>query len=66
VKDDLYYLTTPLKNDEVETDASFLLIRHQLTGSDRFSLVQGSYLRVHGKEVWTSADRTSVEQFLPK
>jgi hypothetical protein len=66
VKDDLYFLTSPLKNEEVETDALFLLIRHQLTGSDRVSLVQGSYLRLHGKEVWKSADRTSVEQILPR
>ena len=64
--DDLYFLTAPLKTDEIDTDASFLLIRHQLGESDGFSLVQGTYLRLRGKEVWRSSIRTSVEQKLPR
>ena len=66
VTDDLYYLAAPVKKDEVDTDASFLLIRRQQDALDCFSLVQGTYLRLRGKEVWRSADRTSVEQILPK
>jgi hypothetical protein len=66
VTDDLYYLTAPLKSDEVATDASFLLIRRQQGGPDRFSLVEGTYLRFRGREVWKSAVRTSVEQILPR
>jgi hypothetical protein len=66
VTDDLYYLTAPLKSDEVATDASFLLIRRQQGGPDRFSLVDGTYLRFRGREVWKSAVRTSVEQILPR
>jgi hypothetical protein len=66
VQDDLYYLTAPIKTDEVATDASFLLIRHPQGAPDRFSLVEGTYLRLRGKEVWRSTDRTSVEQILPR
>ncbi len=66
VTDDLYYLTAPLKTNEVDTDASFLLIRRQQGRPDRFSLVHGTYLLLRGKEVWRSGVRTSVEQILPK
>jgi hypothetical protein len=64
--DDLYYLTAPLRNEEVATDASFLFIRRQQGKPDRFSLVDGTYLRLRGGEVWKSNVRTSVEQILPK
>ena len=66
VTDDLYYLTAPLKTNEVDTDASFLLIRCQQGKPDRFSLVHGTYLLLRGKEVWRSGVRTSVEQILPR
>ena len=66
VTDDLYYLTAPLKDDEVATDASFLLIRRQQGKPDRFSLVEGTYLLFCGKEVWRSGHRASVEQALSK
>jgi hypothetical protein len=64
--DDLYYLPASRKNEEVDTDASFLLVRRQQGGPDRFSLVEGTYLRLRGKEVWRSVGRTSTEQILPK
>ena len=64
--DDLYYLTGPFEDSEIATDASFLLLRRQQGTPDGFSLVQGTYLRLRGKEVWRSADRTSVEQILPR
>jgi hypothetical protein len=66
VTDDLYFLAAPHKNDEVATDASFVLIRRQQGIPDRFSLVEGTYLRLRGREVWKSAVRTSVEQILPR
>ncbi len=66
VTDDLYYLNAPIKSDEIDTDASFILIRRQAEAPVRFSLVQGTYLRLDGKDVWKSADRTSVEQILPR
>jgi len=66
VTDDLYCLAAPIKKNGVDTDASFLLIRCQEDTPDRFSLVQGTYLRLGGKEVWRSADRASVEQILPR
>ena len=64
--DDLYYLTSSFKDDEIATDALFLLLRRAHGQPDRFSLVQGTYLRIHGKEVWKSGDRASVEQTLSK
>ena len=60
--DDLYFLTGPFEDSEIATDASFLTIRRQQGQDDRFNLVEGTYLRVHRKEVWRSAVRTSVEQ----
>jgi hypothetical protein len=64
--DDLYYLNGPFEDSDVATDASFLILRRGQGQNDRFSLVDGTYLRVHGKNVWTSSVRTSAERTLPE
>ena len=64
--DDLYYPSGTFDDSEVATDASFLFIRHRQGEVDRFSIVEGTYLRVHGKTVWKSAKRSSAEQTLSK
>jgi hypothetical protein len=66
VTDDLYDLSGPTKNSDIETDASFVLIRSRKGAAAQFSLVQGTYLRIHGREVWRSAERMSVEQSLKR
>jgi hypothetical protein len=64
--DDLYFLNAPLTENGIETDALFLLMHHGPQAQDWFSLVQGTYLRIHGREVWRSNERTSLEQMLPR
>lgn len=64
--DDLYYSSAPFDDGEIASDAMFLLIHREKGQSDRVSLVQGTYLRILGKEVWKSGNRTSVECSLPK
>jgi hypothetical protein len=59
--DDLYYLSGSPKQDEIETDASFVLVRSRKGMPERFSLVQGTYFRHRGREVWKSAEKMSVD-----
>jgi hypothetical protein len=65
-RDDIYLPKAPFSDAGIESDASCLLIRHRNGERDRFSLVDGTYLRVRGKDIVRSAKRTSVEGVLGK
>jgi hypothetical protein len=62
--DDLYYSSTPFDDGEVSTDAAFLLIHHNERGTTGFSIAEGTYLRVRGREIWKSEVRSSADSTL--
>ncbi|MGA9363577.1 MAG: alginate lyase family protein [Bacteroidota bacterium] len=59
--DDLYFPVHRYDDQEVSTDAVFLLVHHGSQRQVTFSLVQGTYLRCKGKEIWSSKERASVD-----
>ncbi len=62
--DDLYYSQHPIDDGAISTDALFLLVRHEQSQADQFSLVEGTYLNLAGKKIWESAERASAEGVL--
>ena len=62
--DDLYFSSVPIDDGEIATDALFLLVHKNPGKAARVSLVQGTYLRFRGVEVWNSSTRSSVERSL--
>lgn len=63
--DDLYISTGLTGDGEIETDASVLLLHREGNQPVRYSLVNGTYLRVHGMKVWSSTQRVSAEGIVP-
>ena len=62
--DDLYFSSELFNEKEIATDAAFLFLHHEEGKSATFSVAQGTYLRVKGKEVWRSAVKSSTEGVL--
>jgi hypothetical protein len=59
--DDLYFPVHLYDDQYVSTDAVFLLLHHERERPVTFSLVQGTYLRYGGKEIWISREKASVD-----
>jgi hypothetical protein len=59
--DDLYFPIHPYDDRDVSTDAVFLLLHHEPERTVTFSLLQGTYLRYKGKEIWSSKEKASVD-----
>ena len=62
--DDLYFSSTPFSEGDISTDAAFLLVHHQDGKPATYGVVEGTYLRVKGNDVWRSATRSSTEGVL--
>ena len=63
--DDLYVPSESTREGEIETDALVLVMHHEGNQTVRYSLVDGTYLRVRGKQVWSSTKQVSAEGILP-
>jgi hypothetical protein len=63
--DDLYVSAGLTRDGEIETDAPVLLLHREGNQPVRYSLVDGTYLRVRGKQVWSSTKRVAAEGFVP-
>ncbi len=63
--DDLYVSSASTRDGEVETDAQVLLVCREGNQTVRYSLVDGTYLRVRGKQVWSSTKRVAAEGIVP-
>jgi hypothetical protein len=61
IQDDLYFPVHLYDDGEVSTDAIFLLLHRETQGPVTFGLVQGTYLRLNGKEIWNSNGRASSD-----
>jgi hypothetical protein len=59
--DDLYFPVHQSDDEDVSTDAVFLLLHHAPEKPMTFSLVQATYLRHRGKEIWSSKDKASAD-----
>ena len=59
--DHLYFPTPPYDDGDIATDALFLLIHQEWGRTMSYSLVEGTYLRYTGKQVWGSPTKSSVE-----
>lgn len=64
--DDLFVSPHLLGEGGVETDARCLLIHRLLDGKETASIVEGTYMKLQGVEVWRSEARTSTEIELTK
>jgi hypothetical protein len=63
--DDLYVSSGLTRDGEIETDAPVLLLHREGNQAVRYSLVDGTYLRVRGTQVWSSAKRVAAEGIVP-
>ncbi len=63
--DDLYVSSASTRDGEVETDAQVLLVCREGNLTVRYSLIDGTYLRVRGKQVWSSTNRVAAEGIVP-
>jgi hypothetical protein len=63
--DDLYVSAGLTREGEIETDATVLILHHEGNGFVSYSLVDGTYLRIGGKRVWSSTKPISAEGVLP-
>jgi len=63
--DDVYVSSGVAKEGEIETDAPVLVLHREGTQPVRYSLVQGTFLRFNGKQVWSSAKPVAAEGLLP-
>ncbi|MCX6145557.1 MAG: heparinase II/III family protein [Ignavibacteriales bacterium] len=63
--DDLYFPHAWFSDEEVSTDASFLLLHRENGLIVHFSLVDGTILRVNGRNWWKSKTKRSAEENLP-
>jgi len=59
--DDLYLSSTPMDNGVVATDARCVLLHREAGQPVRACIVEGTFLRINGVEVWKSETRTSSE-----
>ena len=64
--DDLYVPSGVIAENGIESDASVLLLHREGGTTVRFSLVDGTYLRVGNNQLWHSQDRTSAEGVMSK
>ena len=64
--DDLYVSNGLMKEGGIETDASVLLLHREGDKTIRFSLVDGTYLRVGSRQLWNSRERTAAEGVIPE
>jgi hypothetical protein len=62
--DDLYVSSAGANDGEIETDAPVLVLHREGNQAIRYSLVDGTYLRVHRKQVWSSTKRIAAEGIL--
>jgi len=60
-RDDLYVPALAYDDGEIATDAVFLLIHREDGQAARFSLVNGTFVKVKGRMVWKSSIKTSAE-----
>lgn len=60
--DDLYVSSIPVNDGVTETDARCVFIHREDGQPMRVSLVEGTTLRINGREVWKSDNRVSMEQ----
>ena len=63
--DDVYVSSGLTREAEIETDAPVLLLHREGNQTVHYSLVDGTYLRVRGKQVWGSTKRVAVEGIVP-
>ncbi|MDP2886718.1 MAG: alginate lyase family protein [Ignavibacteria bacterium] len=63
--DDLYVSSGLTSDGEIETDAPVLLLHREGNQTVRYSLVDGTYLRVGGKQIWSSTKRVAAEGIVP-
>jgi hypothetical protein len=61
VTDDLYFPIHLYDDGDVSTDAVFLLLHREPKTPVTFSLVQGTYLRYRGQEIWSSKEKASAD-----
>lgn len=59
--DDLYVSSGLISDEEVETDAHVLILHRDGNQSLRYSLVDGTYLRMSGKKIWSSKNTCAAE-----
>ena len=59
--DDLYLSSTPMDDGVVATDARCVLLHREAGQPARAGIVEGTYLRINGKAVWTSETPASSE-----
>lgn len=59
--EDLYFADGGFSDDIVQTDARFLLVRSHPPGATSFAVIQGTYFRYRGMNVWTCPARASGE-----
>ena len=59
--DDLYLSSIPPNDGIIATDACCVLIHCEAGQSARVSIVEGTYLRVNGVEIWKSGTPSSAE-----
>jgi len=59
--DDLYISSIPLNDGTVSTDACCVLIHREAGLPARVGIVQGTFLRINGREVWKSGTPISTE-----
>jgi hypothetical protein len=64
-EDHLYFAETGYKDTMVETDGSFVLVRHTKTHGLRFTIVNGTFLKYGSKLVWSSSKASSGEGQIP-
>jgi len=64
--DELYVSSGLTRDGEVETDASVLLLHRAGNQTIHYSLVDGTYLRVRGTQVWSSPTRVAAEGIVPR
>jgi hypothetical protein len=59
--DDLYVSPAPMNDGIVATDARCVLVHRETGLPARVSMVQGTFLRINGREIWKSVTPTSTE-----
>jgi len=59
--DHLYFLNQPYDGGGVATDAVFLWVRYKDSKPERYSVTQGSYLRLRGSVIFSRENKTDSE-----
>ena len=64
--DDLFASDGKIQEGGIESDARVVLLHHEGTKATRFSLLNGTFLRIKGTPVWASPLRVSAEGVMSK